>query len=72
MPEQPVTQHQNELSRVVVVGRRTDDDDQCTLVAVREVGGTWAWYPHGWGKFGVRLANAEALKVAQAILDSAR
>ncbi|MGQ0774478.1 MAG: hypothetical protein ACT4NY_08690 [Pseudonocardiales bacterium] len=72
MPEKPVKQHENELSRVVVVGRRTDDGDQCTLVVVREVGGTWALHPHGDGKLEVRLAGAEALKVAQAILDSAR
>jgi len=66
--DRPVVQHKNERSRTVVDGRRTDDGDLCTLVVVREVGGTWVLYPHGDAKFGVRLARAEALKVAQAIL----
>jgi hypothetical protein len=47
-------QRDNELGRVVVDGRRTDDGDRCTLVAVHErSGGCWAFYPHGFGKFGV-------------------
>ncbi|MGQ0777260.1 MAG: hypothetical protein ACT4NY_23075 [Pseudonocardiales bacterium] len=68
----PEGQLDNERSRTVVEGRRTDDGDLCTLVAVHETGGTWALYPHGWGKLGVRLANAEAVRVAQAILAGAR
>lgn len=68
MSDKPVTQLKDEHSRTVVEGRRTDDGDLCTLVVVREVSGTWALYPHGDAKFGVRLAGAEALKVAQAIL----
>lgn len=55
----------------MVDGKRTDNAERCTLVVVHEVGGSWAWYPHGFGKFGVRLPRAEAVKVAQAILDSA-
>ncbi|MGH3933274.1 MAG: hypothetical protein ACRDTF_25235 [Pseudonocardiaceae bacterium] len=35
-------------------------------------GGCWSLYPHGWGRFGVRLAQAEAVAVAQAILAGAR
>ena len=66
--DKPVVQHKNERSRIVVEGRRTDDGALCTLVVVREVGGTWALHPHGDAKLGVRLARAEALKVAQAIL----
>ncbi|MGH3928825.1 MAG: hypothetical protein ACRDTF_02460 [Pseudonocardiaceae bacterium] len=57
-----------EQGRVVVPGKRTDDGDQCALVVVHEVGGDWLLYPHGWGKFGVRLAKADALTVAQAVL----
>ncbi|MGH4016811.1 MAG: hypothetical protein ACREMZ_16625 [Gemmatimonadales bacterium] len=64
-------QRQNERSRVVVDGKRTDDGSQCTLVVVQEVGGTWALYPHGWGRFGVRLNKSEAVKAAQAILNGA-
>jgi len=72
MDAQPaITQLKDERSRTVVDGHRTDDGDQCTLVVVREVGGTWALYPHGWGRFGVRLPQAEALKVARAILAGA-
>ncbi|MCA1600371.1 MAG: hypothetical protein LC776_01565 [Acidobacteria bacterium] len=65
-------QRENEHSRVVVDGKRTDDNTRCSLVVIHEVGGTWALYPHGWGKFGVRLSKAEAIKAAQAILDSAQ
>lgn len=71
MPEKPVKQHKDERDRVVVDGRRTDDGDTCTLVVVREFGGTWVLYPHGDAKLGVRLPRAEALKMAQAILDGA-
>lgn len=71
MPDKPVRQHKDERSRVVVAGRRTDDGDVCTLVAVCEVGGTWALYPHGAQQLGVRLAQAAALKVARAILAGA-
>ncbi|MGQ0775499.1 MAG: hypothetical protein ACT4NY_13930 [Pseudonocardiales bacterium] len=43
-----VMQRDNERSRTVVDGRRTDDGDQCKLVVVHEVtGGCVALYPHG-------------------------
>ena len=70
--EPAAAQLQNERSRVIVEGKRTDDGDRCTLVVIQEVGGTWALYPHGWGKFGVRLNNGEAVTVAQAILHEAQ
>lgn len=38
---------------------------------VHEVGGMWAGYPHGAAQLGVRLSRAEALKVAQKILNDA-
>ncbi|MCA1672957.1 MAG: hypothetical protein LC799_12430 [Actinobacteria bacterium] len=67
--EPAIMQRDNEISRVVVDGRRTDDGDRCTLVVVHErYGGTWAFYPHGFGKFGVRLEKSAAAEVAQAIL----
>ncbi|MGQ0779268.1 MAG: hypothetical protein ACT4NY_33450 [Pseudonocardiales bacterium] len=56
---------------MVIEGTRTDDGNQCTLVAVHERTGGLALYPHGDTKLGVRLARAEALKMAQAILDDA-
>lgn len=72
-PVPAVMQRENiERSRTVVDGRRIDDGDLCTLVAVHETGGTWALYLHGWGKFGVRLPQAEAIRMARAILDGAR
>ena len=70
--EPPVTQRKNELSRTVVEGRRTDDGDQCKLVLIQEIGGTWALYPHGVKRFGVRLPRAEAVTVAQVILAGAQ
>lgn len=71
MGELPVMQRDNERSRLAVDGKRTDDGSKCTLVVVHEVGGTWAAYPHGADQLGVRLPRAEAVKVAQAILDGA-
>ncbi|HEY2763941.1 MAG TPA: hypothetical protein VGJ13_07990 [Pseudonocardiaceae bacterium] len=61
-------QRENERRRVVVDGRRIDDRSRCELVVVSEVGGTWALYPHGVGKLGVRLPQDEAIRIARAIL----
>ena len=72
MGELPVMQRENERSRIAVEGKRTDNAELCTLVVVHEVGGTWAWYPHGGAQLGVRLPRTEAVKVARAILDSAQ
>ena len=62
-------QRQNERSRMTVVGKRTDDGDQCTLLAVHEIRGHWCLYPHGAAQLGVRLAGEEAARLARAILD---
>lgn len=62
-------QRKNEISRVSVTGRRIGDGDKCTVLLVHEVRGTWAFYPHGYDKFGVRLPDDEAVQVAKAILD---
>lgn len=70
--EPVVMQRENERGRVIVEGRRTDDGDRCKLVVIHESGGTWAWYPHGWDTFGVRLAKAEVDVVVQAILNGSR
>ncbi len=67
-----IMQRANERGRIAVDGKRTDDDTLCKLVVVHEVGGAWALYPHGWGKFGVRLPKDEAVQVARAILDGAQ
>ncbi len=70
--ELSVTHREKEISRVVVTGRSTDDGDRCTVVVAHERSGHWAIYPHGWGKFGVRLPITEALTVAHAIIDAHR
>ncbi|HEU0088942.1 MAG TPA: hypothetical protein VFQ77_15060 [Pseudonocardiaceae bacterium] len=66
-----VMQRENERGRVVVAGRRTDDGERCALVVVAEVGQMWAFYPHGAAQLGVRVAAADAVKVAE-FLDGAR
>lgn len=64
-----VMQRENERGRVAVDGHRIDDGERCKLLAVHEYsGGTWAIYPHGVGKLGVRLSPADAVAVARAIL----
>ncbi|MFN2494904.1 MAG: hypothetical protein ABR608_03205 [Pseudonocardiaceae bacterium] len=64
----PIFQLQGERERLVVVGRRTDDNDRCELLLVAEVGGSFALYPHGAAPLGVRLAEDGAVTVARAIL----
>lgn len=68
MDTRPVMQRENERSRLVVDGHRTDDGSRCSLVMVQEVTGTWAAYPHGVVGLGVRLSDGEAAKVARRIL----
>lgn len=65
----PLTTAEKERSRLVVDGQRADDGDRCTVVVIHERTGYWGVYPHGFGKFGVRLPRAEAVKLAHAILD---
>lgn len=66
-----VVQLAGERGRVVVGGRRTDDHNRCDLLIVHESGGTWALYPHGAARFGVRI-NAAAAAVVREILDGER
>ncbi len=51
-------------------GTRTDDGTRCTLLAVHETRRTEAIYPHGADQLGVRLPEAEAVRLARAILDA--
>ncbi|MGH3942947.1 MAG: hypothetical protein ACRDTG_30855 [Pseudonocardiaceae bacterium] len=68
-----VSQRGNERSRLAVAGRLVADDQVCTVVVIHErAGGAWVIYPHGVGKLGVRLAKADAVRVAEAILAGAR
>ncbi|MGQ0773777.1 MAG: hypothetical protein ACT4NY_05065 [Pseudonocardiales bacterium] len=66
-----VMQRLNEAGRIVLEGRRTDDNAHCSLVVVRELSGTSAIYPHGDDKLGVRLPTTEAIKMARALLADA-
>lgn len=68
----PVFQLHGERSRVVVTGRRTDDGDRCELVVITDTGGSVALYPHGATQLGVRVDEAAAVTMAQAILDGTR
>lgn len=70
--EPAVSQRRDELARLVADGRRTDDNSTCSLVLLRKTGGDWWLYPHGVDKFGVRLSDQEARRVAQTILDGGR
>lgn len=63
-----VMQRDNERSRVVVEGRRTDDGSRCTLVVIQDHGGCWALYPHGADQLGVQVSGPNATTVANAIL----
>jgi hypothetical protein len=68
-PEPAVMQRKNERRRLTAQGKRTDDGTRCTFLVVHEVGEKWVFYPHGAAQLGVRLPQAEAHKVAQAILE---
>ena len=68
-PGKPIMQRENERSRLVATGKRTDDGSLCELLAVCETGGGWVLYPHGGTKFGVRLPKDEAQRLARGILD---
>jgi hypothetical protein len=67
MGEPVVMQRENERGRLSVAGKRTDNGETCTLVAVCEIGGTWVLYPHGAAQLGVRLAQEAAETLAAAI-----
>lgn len=61
-----VMQRAHERSRLNMEGKRTDNGDRCTLVAVCEISGTCALYPHGAAQLGVRITQSAAEKLVQA------
>lgn len=69
-PEPVVMQRKNERRRLTAQGKRTDDGTRCTFVLVHEIGQKWSFYPHGAAQLGVRISQAEACKLAQAILEN--
>ncbi|MGH3721440.1 MAG: hypothetical protein ACRDRI_21840 [Pseudonocardiaceae bacterium] len=52
--------------QVSVPGTRTDDDTACTLLAIREAGGTWMI--HSLHAGAVRLTEEQAARMATGIL----
>ncbi|MGH3709268.1 MAG: hypothetical protein ACRDRQ_14450 [Pseudonocardiaceae bacterium] len=52
--------------QVSVPGTRTDDGAACTLLAIREAGGTWMI--HSLDRGAVRLTEEQAARMATAIL----
>lgn len=67
----PIFQLKGERERLVVTGRRTDDDARCELLVIADLSGSFALYPHGVDRFGVRLERQAAVRVAQVILAAA-
>jgi hypothetical protein len=64
----PVFQLKGERERLVVTGRRTDDDGRCELLVIADLSGSFALYPHGVDRFGVRLECQDAVRMALVIL----
>jgi hypothetical protein len=59
-----------ERVRLVVSGRRTDDESACTLLVIHEDSGTWAI--HGLGNQGVRVSAADMAALGEAIVERAQ
>jgi hypothetical protein len=53
--------------RLVVLGRRTDNDERCTLLVVNEADGSWSFYGLG-ASAGVKLGKADTLALVELIL----
>jgi hypothetical protein len=53
--------------RLVALGRRTDNDQRCTLLVVNEADGSWSF--HGLGaSAGVKLGQADTVALVELIL----
>jgi hypothetical protein len=53
--------------RLVALGRRTDNDQRCTLLVVNEADGSWSF--HGLGaSAGVKLGRADTVALVELIL----
>ena len=53
--------------RLVVLGRRTDNDKRCMLLVVNEADGSWSF--HGLGaSVGVKLVKADTVALVELIL----
>lgn len=64
-----VMQRDNERTRIAVDSRLVNGGEQCTFLAIHErTGNCWVFYPHGVGKLGTRMPEANAVTLARAIL----
>ena len=69
-PDVPKTVLQSERGRLQAQGKRTDDGSMCTLLVVNEADGSWTF--HGLGAPGVKLAEADTVAFAEAVLAACR
>jgi hypothetical protein len=53
--------------RLVVLGRRTDNDKRCTLLVVNEADGSWSFHALG-ASAGVKLGKTDTLALIELIL----
>jgi hypothetical protein len=61
-------QHRDrERDRLIALGRRTDNENRCTLLVVNEADGSWSF--HGLGaSVGVKLGKADTVALVELIL----
>jgi hypothetical protein len=55
-----------EQTRIVVTGKNTEDQSQCTVIVIHEERGTWAI--HGLGNRGIRLTSADMAALAEVVV----
>ena len=69
----PETQYHRsrERDRVIALGRRTDNDERCTLLVVNEADGSWSFYGLG-ASAGVELGRAGTVALVESILARVR
>ena len=66
VPETEQHRHR-ERDRLIVLGRRSDSGERCTLLVVNEADGSWSF--HGLGaSAGVKLGQADTVALVELIL----
>ena len=56
-----------ERDRLIALGRRSDNDERCTLLVVNEADGSWSF--HGLGaSAGMKLGQADTVALVELIL----
>jgi hypothetical protein len=56
-----------ERDRVIALGRRTDNDERCSLLVVSEADGSWSFYGLG-ASAGIKLGQADTVALVELIL----